>query len=486
MPSLISSLYVQAGAINAFEQAIAVSSANVSNASTPGYASQTQTLVAMPEDISQGATGGVKAGAVVSSRDQYAEQAVRNQQTALGGATQSVNSLTSLQSLFDVTGTSGISTALSSLYQSFSAWGQTPSDGTAQQAVLTAAGNLATAFQQTASGLTSAATTADQQLQRTVDQVNTLVGQLQQLNTLAMGGTGNDSGLDANMNATLENLSQYIPISATEQPDGTYTVLLGGQTPLLIGSQQFPLSFDLYQPDGATYQNAPPLAQIKAADGSDITGDITGGQLGALLNFRDTVLPTYMGDGNQAGTLNTMAQQLADTVNGILTSGNISDASADGSTPAVPGVPLFTYDATNATNVAASLSVSSTITPSQLAAIDPGPPEVSNGIPLALTQLENPQSSADQFDGESYTAAFGDMATQTGNLVNQATEEQQVAQSALTQAQNLRQQQSGVNLDQQAATLVEYQRAYEASAEMLTVLNQLMQDTINILEPGTA
>ncbi len=245
MPSLISSLYVQAGAINAFEQAIAVSSANVSNASTPGYASQTQTLVAMPEDISQGATGGVKAGAVVSSRDQYAEQAVRNQQTALGGATQSVNSLTSLQSLFDVTGTSGISTALSSLYQSFSAWGQTPSDGTAQQAVLTAAGNLATAFQQTASGLTSAATTADQQLQQTVDQVNTLVGQLQQLNTLAMGGTGNDSGLDANMNATLENLSQYIPISATEQPDGTYTVLLGGQTPLLIGSQQFPLSFDL-------------------------------------------------------------------------------------------------------------------------------------------------------------------------------------------------------------------------------------------------
>ena len=65
MPGLISSLYVQAGAINAFEQAIAVTSANVSNASTPGYASQTQTLVAVPEDIGQGATGGVEAGPVV-------------------------------------------------------------------------------------------------------------------------------------------------------------------------------------------------------------------------------------------------------------------------------------------------------------------------------------------------------------------------------------------------------------------------------------
>jgi len=485
MPSLLSSLLVQAGALNAFEQAIAVTQANVANASTPGYARQTQTLESLPEDISHGAPGGVKAGAVVSSRDQYAEQAVRNQQTALGGSTQNVNSLTSLQSLFDVTGTSGISTALSSLYQSFSAWGQTPSDGAARQAVLTAAGNLATAFQQTASGLTSAATTANQQLQQTVNQVNTLVGQLQQLNTLAVGSNGSDSGVDAEINSALENLSQYVPITATEQPNGSYMVLLGGQTPLLIGSQQFSLSLDLYQPDNPTYQNAPPLAQIKAGDGSDITSGITGGQLGALLNFRNTVLPSYMGDGNQVGSLNTMAQQFADTVNGILTAGNISDASADGVTPAVPGVPLFAYDAANGTNAAASLSVNPAITPSQLAAIDPGPPEVSDGIPLALTQLENPTSAADQIDGESYTAAFGDMAAQTGNLLNQATEDQQVAQSELTQAQNLRQQQSGVDLNQEAASLVEYQRAYEANAEMLTVINQLMQETINILAPGT-
>jgi len=486
MSGIVSSLYVQAGALSAFGQAISVIQANVANASTPGYASQTQTLEALPEDIALGSRGGVMAGQVVSSRDQYAEQAVRNQQTALGGSTQSVNSLTNLGSLFDITGTSGISTALSSLYQSFSAWAQTPSDSTARQGVLAAAGSLATAFQQTASGLTSAAVTANEQLQQTVSQVNTLVGQIQQLNTLAAGGNGQDAGLDAQLNAAIENLSQYVPVTATEQPDGTYTVMLNGQTPLVSGSQQFALNFDQYQPANPTYQNAPPLARITDADGNDITSDITGGQLGALLNFRNTVLPSYMGDANQAGSLNTLAQQFADTVNGILTAGNISDASADGTVPAVPGVPLFTYDTTNATNVAASLSVSSTITPDQLAAISPGPPEVSNGIPLALTQLENPQSAADQYNGESYTAAFGDLASQAGNLVNQATEDQQVAQSALTQAQNLRQQVSGVDLDEQAANLVEYQRAYEANAEMLTVLNQLMQDTINILEPGTA
>lgn len=484
MAGITSSLYVQAGAIDAFQQAIAVTSANIANASTPGYSSQTQTLDAMPEEISQGLMGGVVAGEVVSSQDQFAQQAVSNQQTALGGASQDVTSLTNLQSLFNVTGTSGISTALSSLYQSFSAWGQTPGDTTARQAVLTAAGNLATAFQQTASGLASAATTAQSEIGDAVSQVNSLLGQLQQLNTQAMAEGGNDPGVVAQINTVVQNLSQYVPVTASRQSNSSYTVLLDGRVPLAMGNQAFPLSFNLYQPADSTNTNAPPLAQITAADGTDITSTITGGQLGSLLNFRNTVLPTYIGDGTETGSLNTLAQQFADTVNGILTSGNISDASADGVTPAVPGVPLFTYDTTDVTNEAASLSVSSTITAGQLAAIAPGPPEVSNGIPLALAALDNPGTAADETNGESYTAAFGDLATQAGNLVNSATEEQSVAQSALTQAQNLLQQKSGVDLNQQAVTLVEYQRAYEANAEMITVLNQLVQDTINMLEPG--
>jgi len=93
-------------------------------------------------------------------------------------------------------------------------------------------------------------------------------------------------------------------------------------------------------------------------------------------------------------------------------------------------------------------------------------------------------SAADQINGESYTAAFGDMASNAGNLVNQATEEQQSSQTALTQAQNLLQQKTGVDLNQQAVLLVQYQSSYEANAEMITVLNQIMQVTINILQPG--
>ena len=62
----------------------------------------------MPFDPSTGSTGGVRAGEIQSARSEYAEQAVRRQTVLLGEAQQKVNSLTSLQSMFEVSGDSGL------------------------------------------------------------------------------------------------------------------------------------------------------------------------------------------------------------------------------------------------------------------------------------------------------------------------------------------------------------------------------------------
>ena len=46
-------------------------------------------------------------------------------------------------------------------------------------------------------------------------------------------------GLDANLHASLESLSQLADVTVQFAADGTATVLLGGgQTPLVIGNQQ--------------------------------------------------------------------------------------------------------------------------------------------------------------------------------------------------------------------------------------------------------
>ena len=477
MANLTATLLTTAGALDAYSQALSVVQNNVANASTPDYASQSISLDPLEFDPTRGYPGGVRAGQIVSSRNEYAEQSVQQQTTLLGQAQQDVNSLTTLQSLFDVTGSSGISAGFNNLFSAFSAWGQAPDSTVAQQNVIEQATSVASAFQQAATGLATVAQNTGLQLQSTVSEVNRIATQLAGYNQQIMNGDRNDPSLDAQIHSSLDQLSNDGSISATQQSDGTWTVLLNGQTPLVIESQVYALSAGTVPPSPTSANpTAPAHLSLLAADGSDITADTTWGQLGSLLNLANDVLPGYLGDANQAGSLNTLAQSFASNVNNLLTGGYQSSGP-----PPIAGVPLFTYDTTNATNVAQSLQVSSTITPAQLAAISPGPPEVSNGVPLALSQLADPTSANDEIAGLSYTQYYAGMASNVGTLLDNAKNNLQTQQAAVAQAQNVRQQLSGVSLDKEATILMQFQQAYEASSKLITILDQLTQDTIDML-----
>jgi flagellar hook-associated protein 1 FlgK len=216
---------------------------------------------------------------------------------------------------------------------------------------------------------------------------------------------------------------------------------------------------------------------VYGSDGTDITGKSTGGQLGALLDVRNQTLASFIGEAHQPGDLNRMAKQFADRVNQILTSGNISDGP-----PPVAGIPLFTYDATNDAGVAQTLAIDPMVTTDQLATIDPGPPYVSNGAPLALSQMATPLQDTDKMDGVSFNQFYGQLAGRVGTTLNNATNAEQVQQGLLAQAKDLRQQYSGVSLDEEATILIQFQRAYQANSRFITVLDQLTQATIDILK----
>ncbi len=157
-------------------------------------------------------------------------------------------------------------------------------------------------------------------------------------------------------------------------------------------------------------------------------------------------------------------------MNGLLTSGQISSGP-----PAVSGVPLFTYNAATPTAVGSTLAVSSTITPSQLAAIEPGPPSVANGIASQLAQLSSPPGTAGMVNGMSYTDYYSSIASGIGQQESAASSAQQSQTGLLAQAQSMRDQVSGVSLNDQAASLLQFQQAYEASAQTISVINTTSQ-----------
>lgn len=452
MGNLFTSLLNSTGALRAYSQALQVVQNNVTNASTPGYVKQVQTLHALPFDLSVGLPGGVSAGQVQSARDAFAEQNVRNHQSALGLYQQKTSLLSGVEASFDISGKSGVPPAIDALFQGFSRLSINPSDPSARQAVLDRANRLAQAFHTASSSLGATSQSVDRQTRATVSDINRIAAAISHINseraTDPHGGL--DAGLDAQLNSSLQELAQYGDFTALQQPGGKLNLYLGGQTPIVIADQAFAI--------GADFSSL--QTKILDADGHDITGQITQGTLRGELDVKNNLLPSYTTD------LNKLAKSLADQVNTALSQG----VDANGVAPATS---LFTYDAVN--GAAATIAVNS-LSPDQIAAALPTAPG-GNGNALILAKLGN----AKAVDGATFAEFYGALAGRVGGDLAAARDTHDTEQQLLTQAQNLRQQSSGVSLDEEATKLIEFERAYQATSKLIGVLNDLSQTAIDII-----
>jgi flagellar hook-associated protein 1 FlgK len=475
MGSLISALGNAGNALNVIQQALDVVQNNVSNSSTPGYAAQQPNFEALPFDTVGGLPGGVTSGGTTSTDNQFADQNVYQQLQALNYYTAQAQSTGTIQSFFDVSGNSGVAAALTSLFTSFSAWSSTPNDSSAQQSVINSASALAQSVQSLSRSLSQTGQQFDQQIGYTVTQINNLASQVLQYNEQVMRSPTPDAGAEANLDNTLQSLSQLVNTTTLHQADGTVTVLIGG-TPLVIGNQQFSISEQtaVVQNPAPANPGSPPTDQILDSQGNDITSEITGGSLGGLLDSKNNVLASIIGDGQQAGSLNQFASGLANTVNNILESGTVSTAQG-----AASGIALFNYNATDPTLAAGSLSVNPAIAPGLLAPVDAN--GNSNGNANALADLATAEG---KINGQSFSQFFGGIAASVGQANQTATSNQTAQQSVVTQAQNLQQQISGVSLDGQATDLLEYQKAYQAVTEIMSTISNLTNSLLAIMPPA--
>jgi Flagellar hook-associated protein len=260
-----------------------------------------------------------------------------------------------------------------------------------------------------------------------------------------------DPGLDANIHNTLEKLSELVDYTALQQADGTTTILLGGQTPALIGEHQFLI----------TASSSGTQAGILDQQGQDITGQFSGGTLSGLLQTRNQSIPSYTAD------LNTLAEAVADRVNTTLAGGLDS-------TGGTPAQNLFSYNAAGGS--AATLSVNN-LAPGDLAAALPGAPG-GNGNMLQLATL----AGSKEIGGFTLTEFYGNVAGRVGRDLTRARDDQQAGSSLLLQAKNLRADKSAVSLDEEAARLMEFQKSYQAAAKLVGVLTEIADTIVGLIK----
>ena len=470
MGNLFSALGSAGNALQAFQTALEVTQNNVENSNTPDYAAQVPGFDSLSFQPQNGLLGGVKEQ-TQDTRNNFADTAVRQQTSLLGEFQQLQTSLAPLQNIFDVSSSSPIPSALNQLFQSFSNWSASPADPTAQNAVLSAASQVAGAFQQAATQLNSVRSSTDGDIQSTVNQINQDAKLIQGYNASLSQQSVPDPGVEAQLTSTLENLSTLANVQVIHGNSNMVTVLLGGQTPLVIGTQVNALQVQAASTAGAPNPSGAPNIQILDSNGNDVTSQITSGNLGGLLTVRNNLLPSLAGGAEQTGDLNVLAKGIADAVNSLQAAGSTTSTP-----PYTAGAPLFTYNAASATDSAATLALNPAITGSQLAAVQTGPPLVSNGNALSLANL----GSTSQINGQNFTQYFGSIVSTVGTAAASANTQATAQQSVLSQAQSLRQQLSGVSLDEEAIRLVQIQRSYQAASRIVSVVDQLAQSLLEI------
>jgi flagellar hook-associated protein 1 FlgK len=452
MSSLLTALHISTGAMQAEQGAMEATANNVANVNTPGYSreipefSENQPFVA--GNLTFGT--GVSLEKLSSVRDAVLQLRIQAESGQQGALDALVSGLNQVQTPF-TSGSGDIASQLSNLFSSISQLSTNPASIPLRQGVLTAASNLASTFRNTASNLTSQRSNLDLSVTQSVQQVNTLTQQIAGLNgqISALENVNQDASAFVDKRDVLVNqLSGLIDVSRISTDSGI-TLTTSNGTALVAGTQSFSLATQL---GSAGVQHV-------FAQGTDITSQLNSGQLGGLLEVRDQKIPALL-----LG-LDTLASGLANAF-------NIANASG------------FDLNGNNGTNLfaappgpgaAANLTVA--ITDPALIASSSDGSAGSNG------NLANFSAIHDQatISGQTPSDYYGNLVFGVGNDVSTATAELQSSQLVLQQLQDQRGSISGVSLDEEATHMVEYQRAYEAAARVVTTVNQMLETVINMV-----
>lgn len=294
---------ISISALQAFQNAIAVTSNNIANANTPGYADESVTLASVPPqtDGSVQVGQGVNVTAVTRAVNQLSNNQLNASQSTLG----QLNSLQNYTNQVDnIIGTTagGLTTALQGYYNSWSTVADDPTSTSSRQALLSQAQSVANSFQTTNSQLQALNGGINSSITADVNQINSLSTSIASLNQQIVSGTAQASGQAPNelldqRDQAVSDLSKLVGVTTHTESNGALDVFVGNGQQLVVGDTTNALTTVSNQ------YNASQLEVSSVANaGNPISSQITSGDLGGLLAARTQVVNPAISQVGQIAT----------------------------------------------------------------------------------------------------------------------------------------------------------------------------------------
>jgi flagellar hook-associated protein 1 FlgK len=457
MSGLFGMLSTTARSLDAQRYGLDSAGQNIANVNTPGYSRRVVDFGAVPPTSERlNAGNGVEVLGVRRLRDRFfdrrlfQENPAQHREAALAEALGIVES--SLGSP-DAT----VNARLNQFFDGFSALAQAPTSSTARADVLARGQALAGEIRATDGRFQQAQLDTDRRLRSSVDEINSLANRLASLNDrIANADASGTMTLRDEQNEVVKALSSYVDIETIDHANGTVQISFGRGKPLVIGDVAY----------AVTIQNEPTTGFARLYSGvTDVTASIGGGKVAGLIAARDVNIPGYR------SALDTMAYEVVQQVNAL------HDA---GFTLGGVDAPPFFQPLAAVAGAASQIAVDPTVAAnaSLIAAGSVAGTPGDNGTARALATLRDARVLSG--NSATFTSFYTDLVYDVGQDRSIARSEGDVRAEVVQQIENLRDGVSGVSLDEEAASMMRFQRAYEANARFFTTVNETLDVLLNL------
>lgn len=460
-------------------QGVEVAGHNLANVNNSAYARQRVSIqsTAMGDGVTDPVGSGVEVAAIRQIRDRILDSQVVTEGGVTGSLESQQRALKLAQSLLGQSidrgnsGASGASAAdgvgggqqlaagLTDFFNAFASLAAQPASIPEREITLRKAVALAAQFPALGNRLTGLAGQLDESLDTDAASANALLSDIARLNgqisraEAASGGSAND--LRDQRQSKLETLSGLVGFDAVEASDGSLGIVVGG-VPLVVADVRSKTLEGFTAPDGRR--------RIRASGETDALV-VTSGRMHGTIDARDGGLKSLR-DG-----IDALAASLIDKVNSLHSAG----FALDGTT----GRSFFL--GTSSADIRVNQALLDDPTTLQVAGAPAPGGSVARGdnrVALALSKLGNEPVAALQ--GQTFGGAYNRTVGRLGeelSSVNQRLADQKVVADLL---KGQRDSVTGVSIDEEMADLTRFQRGYQASAKIITTIDEMLETTLGL------
>jgi len=458
MPWTFFGIELASRALQAMQMAMNTAGHNLANINTPGYSRQRVNLAATEPLLLEGVRtlfvgSGVRVDSIQRIRDTFLDARIAASSSQYQQFLNLYGRLTQVEDVFSEPTNAGLSRQLVAFFNAFHELSSNPENVGVRASLAQTVEGLIRTFRQLASRLDEMFYELQDRVEVSASEINSLAKSIADLNAKirfhkALGAIPNDL-LDTRA-VLIEKLAEYVEVRVVEKPDGTVRLTMDDFA-LVDGevSATVPHRID-YMNKSYVDDISAPTIRVRVLSGS------VRGWMDAMQYIRQ-----------YRQQLDTLAREFVENVNEIHRTGYGLDGQTNRNLLA----------GTDATNISISNDMlrDGNIEINRIAAgASPAPGDGAKALEMARLR----QTPIADLGMKTIPDFYSATVAQLGQHTRAARSGQENQKIILQNLQASREAVSGVNMDEELANLLRYQRSYQAAAQLVAVMDTVIADML--------